>query len=227
MTGDLNSRIGHKPDFIVHDNTSSVDEDDYMPDKYLSRASCDNKCNSFGLRLIELCKSLCLRVVNGRLYHDFDVGAYTFVNNNGASVVDYLLTNECNFSCISDFYIHSLNEWSDHTPLSFSIRCKNWSENTRDYESVKHKWNASHRDAFRTGLLTKAGLLDTLTSSLDTNNVQSVNEVGNSVNAILQEVADPLFEKHVVCSNIVSFSPSSCVNNAEWFDIECEQSTLS
>jgi len=65
-----------------------------------------------------------MRVVNGRLYHNFDVGAYTFVNNNGASVVDYLLTNECNCSCISDFSIHSLNEWSDHTPLSFSIRCK-------------------------------------------------------------------------------------------------------
>ena len=65
-----------------------------------------------------------MRVVNDRLYHDFDVGAYTFVNNNGASVVDYLLTNECNFSCISDFSIHSLNEWSDHTPLSFSIHCK-------------------------------------------------------------------------------------------------------
>ena len=193
----------------------SFDDDDYMPDKYLSRASRDNKCNSFGLRLIELCKSLCMRVINGRLYHDFDVGAYTFVNNNGASVVDYLLTN-----VISRVYhyIHSLNEWSDHTPLSFSIRFNNWSENTCDYESVKHKWNASHRDAFRTSLLTKAGLLDNLTSSMDTNSVQSVNEVVNSFNAILREVADPLFEKHVVCSNTVSFSPSSCVNNAEWFD---------
>ena len=179
-----------------------------MPDKYLSRASRDNKCNSVGLRLIELCKSLCMRVVNGRLYHNFDVGAYTFVNNNGASVVDYLLTNECNCSCISDFSIHSLNKWSDHTPLSVSIRCKNWSENTRDYESVKHKLNASHWDAFRKGLLTKAGLLDNLTSSIDTNSVQSVNEVVNSFNASLQEVAYPLFEKHIVCSNTVSVSPS-------------------
>ena len=63
--------------------------------------------------------------------------------------------------------------------------------------SVKHKLNASHRDAFRKGLLTKDGLLDNLMSSIDTNSVQSVNEVVNS-------------------SNTVSFSPSSCVNNAEW-----------
>jgi len=63
VTGDLNSKIGHKPDFIVHDNTSSFDDDEYMFDKYLSRASHDNKCNSFALHWIELCKSLCLRVV--------------------------------------------------------------------------------------------------------------------------------------------------------------------
>ena len=74
--------------------------------------------------------------------------------------------------------------------------------------SVKHKWNASHRDAFRTGLLTKACLLDNLTSSIDTNSVQSVNEVVNSFNASLREVAYPLFEKHIVCSNTVSVSPS-------------------
>ena len=41
-----------------------------------------------------------------------------------------------------------------------------------------------------------------------------------------REVAYPLLEKHIVCSNTVSFSPSSCVNNAEWFDRECEQSKL-
>ena len=69
-------------------------------------------------------------------------------------------------------------------------------------------------------------MLNTLTNSIDTNSVQSVNAVGNSFNDGLREVADLLFEKHIVCSNTVSFSPSSCVNNAEWFDRECEQSKL-
>ena len=53
-----------------------------------------------------------------------------------------------------------------------------------------------------------------------------MNEVGNSFNAILREVADPLLEKHIVYSNTVSFPPSSCGNHAEWFDRECEQSKL-
>ena len=47
-------------------------------------------------------------------------------------------------------YIHSLNEWSDHTPLSFSIRCKNWSESTRDYESVEHTFSNLENEIFQT-----------------------------------------------------------------------------
>ena len=59
------------------------------------------------------------------------------------------------------------------------------------------------------GLLTKDGLLDNFTSSIDTNSVQSVNAVINVLYAILREVADPLLDKHIVYSNTVSFSPSS------------------
>lgn len=86
IAGDFNSRIGRKSDFIIHDYISAFDDENYIPDKFLRRASLGNKCNNFGSRLIELCKSLYLRVVNGRLYHDFNVGAFTFVNNNCAFV---------------------------------------------------------------------------------------------------------------------------------------------
>ena len=34
-----------------------------MPDKYLRRASHDDKYSCFGLRLVERCKSFCLKVV--------------------------------------------------------------------------------------------------------------------------------------------------------------------
>jgi len=55
------------------------------------------------------------------------------------------------------------------------------------------------------GLLTKDGLLDNFTSSIDTNSVQSVNAVINVLYAILREVADPLLDKHIVYSNTCSF----------------------
>ena len=62
-----------------------------------------------------------MRIVNGRVGED--QGLFTFISRNGASVVDYLLCKECNFSNITCFNVNSMNEWSDHTPISFSLSC--------------------------------------------------------------------------------------------------------
>ena len=51
------------------------------------------KCNSFGIKLLDLCKSTNIRVVNGRLGEDHGKDSFTFVSHGGASVVDYLLTD--------------------------------------------------------------------------------------------------------------------------------------
>ena len=62
-------------------------------------------------------------MVNGKVGED--QGPSTFISRNGASVVDYLLCKECNFSNITCFNVNSMNEWSDHTPISFSLSCNN------------------------------------------------------------------------------------------------------
>ena len=53
------------------------------------------------------------------------------MNNNGASVVDYLLSVDIgiSFSCSTDFRYTNI----------FSIRCKNWPDNPRDYKHDKYK----------------------------------------------------------------------------------------
>jgi len=122
IAGDFNSRTGLRNDFIPHDRlVLDTDQEDYVPDLPISRASLDSKSNNFGTRLLDLCKSSALRIVNGRLDDDYNKGMYTFLCNSGASVVDYLLTRERNFSCIESFAIQPFNEWSDHAPLRFSL----------------------------------------------------------------------------------------------------------
>ena len=96
------------------------------------------------------------------------------------------MTNECNFSCISDFYIHSLNEWSDHTPRCFSIRCKNWSESTRDYESVEHTFSNLENEIFQT-------VKDDVESFCLNNNVNPNNESDYS-----EELDFPITVKEIV-----------------------------
>ena len=48
LIGDLNSRTGRKPDYIVDDSQLSDFDDDFSPDTPIRRHSEDNLCNRFG-----------------------------------------------------------------------------------------------------------------------------------------------------------------------------------
>jgi hypothetical protein len=68
VTGDLNSRTSNKCDFIVYDSINTVlDDFDYIPDHSSVRASIDTIHNNHGIKLLDLCKSTTLRIVNGRI----------------------------------------------------------------------------------------------------------------------------------------------------------------
>lgn len=61
ITGDLNSRVGNKCDYIVQDLINTVYDDiDCCPDQVSVRASVDNVHNSHGIKLLDLCKSTCV-----------------------------------------------------------------------------------------------------------------------------------------------------------------------
>ena len=66
------------------------DEDVTLP----VRSSCssqDKKINEYGRKLVNLCISSNLRIINGRLGMDRDIGKYNCIKKNGSSVVDYIL----------------------------------------------------------------------------------------------------------------------------------------
>ena len=123
IAGDFNSRVGCKNDYISHDCINIFDDAHYMPDNHLRRVSQDTKCNSFGSRLIDLCKYSGLRIVNGRYHRDYNIGRCTYVTSNGASVIDYLLTHEHSFSGLNEFSFDSINVWSNHAPVYLGILC--------------------------------------------------------------------------------------------------------
>ena len=53
------------------------------------RNNFDNELNSRGKRLLEICKSADLRILNGRVSGD-SLGRVTFHGKKGVSVVDYI-----------------------------------------------------------------------------------------------------------------------------------------
>ena len=118
--GDFNSRVRLKCDYIVHDQINLSTDIHYVPDCNVARrASQDCSQNNYGIKLLDLCKSTGLRIVNGRLANTHQ---YTFISHNGCSVIDYLLTCDNDLSQLNRFCIDSYTQWSDHAPLSFSLR---------------------------------------------------------------------------------------------------------
>jgi hypothetical protein len=194
ILGDLNSRVGLKNDFISYDVMNNyTDDEDYIPDTELCRDSVDRVSNAHGVKLLDLCKATGVRIANGRIGQS---NSYTFVNQSGASVIDYLLLKESDFVHVKEFSVESLTEWSDHCPLSLTLCCNEALPVPIVQNETRFKWNSDHIDTFRIGLIGKLPDFNHLTDNIDVNNRSSVNDLINGFTDIVRSVADPLFRKH-------------------------------
>ncbi len=117
MFGDLNSHTADVDDFIDID-TSIMDslniDDEYLTEYFnkadrieqfglhKSRVSQDTKLNNSGHRLLELCRSNNLFILNGRCGLDKDVGACTY---RQISLIDYAIASYAGIPYIHNFSI--------------------------------------------------------------------------------------------------------------------------
>ena len=100
IAGDFNARTACKSDGIICDlYIPDIDSEDYIIDTPLQRYSMDSGNNSYGNKLLDMCKGTGLRIANGRLGSDFGVGKYTCFNRNGSSVIDYLILSQSSCNC--------------------------------------------------------------------------------------------------------------------------------
>ena len=68
VAGDFNSRVVVENDYVEYDSfISELDCDDYSLDSHLDRASQDKISNARENKLLDLCKSSGLKLVNGRV----------------------------------------------------------------------------------------------------------------------------------------------------------------
>jgi len=127
--GDLNSRTGCEPDFItddtLHDSIHNAVDNVILYNKdnpEIARNSEDSEFNTSGRRLIQLCRTTNLRILNGRTVGDH-VGNITFYSSIGSSVFDYAVSNLLNDMIVS-FNVGDYNTHSDHAPIFVSLLLK-------------------------------------------------------------------------------------------------------
>jgi hypothetical protein len=98
LVGDLNSRTADYDDFITDDSVHSSLQDrlnnlfTYTNDLCLSkRMNPDKSRNEYGSKLLKLCKSTGLRILNGRHGSGF-ANDYAYCGATSLSVIDYLIS---------------------------------------------------------------------------------------------------------------------------------------
>ena len=125
LMGDLNSRTSLAKDYISNDNNQHIHvPPNYTEDRDIiqrkSQDSVKHAC-SFGNKLIQMCKSTSLKIVNGRVFGDSE-GKFTCHQWNGSSVVDYVLTDYTTMSRLKYFIVEELlPTLSDHCMITFAL----------------------------------------------------------------------------------------------------------
>lgn len=129
IIGDLNARTGVNEGYISYKNTV--------------RKSEDVMVNNEGNKVLDLCNSYGLSIVNGCTMSDID-GNYTFIGRQGCSVIDYCLIGIEWENNVTDLKV-DLQDYSDHLPLivdvNFKISNGNAEANSEQKLKPKITWN--------------------------------------------------------------------------------------
>ncbi|KAK3093141.1 hypothetical protein FSP39_011681 [Pinctada imbricata] len=234
ICGDFNCRTGNLPDCIINDNVENYvfhfEDDTYNEidagDQMIRRVSKDTKVNSSGRRLLSICGRTGLRIVNGRIGDDSNIGDFTFCNSQGQSVIDYFLCDDSMFDSVQSFSILSFNEFSMHAPIKF---CLNMSyEDTYLYETpqVIHKivWDSSddiRLTQFRHLISESVVVFDEMVNEISEPNQECIDSVVQGMSDILYNQAYSVFGKSI---RTLPYANKEKFTGDDWFDEKCKQS---
>ena len=157
VCGDFNSRVGTRDECIViNDNVEQtaffpdVDcneewlftENDFLDNNLnIKRSNSDKTVNEYGLKLLDLCQTCDLAIMNGRAGSDKINGSTTFNGSQGESTIDFVLADNKIVHIFNDFSISEPLLFSDHKAVNFGLKCKE-SDRAVEKEQIIHctKW---------------------------------------------------------------------------------------
>ena len=177
----------------------------------------DTVTNVFGRNLIDLCNILKLVPLNGNAEGDKE-GNFTFVGDQGTSVVDYVLVSSDIF--VNDgfcFHVHTDRVESKHLPihLSLPIAEKNLSTNKSKQvitnSFIQFKWDRERADEF-------------VSKVTDETSVESFDYATSMIDICIETALD-IFNKTIQraaeCMKRTVRLQSGQRHNKRWYDREC------
>ena len=149
ISGDFNSRTAEIRDIDMYRD---------FPGNMLlckHRLNNDKVTNTYGRKLIDLCRSNEMAILNGRVRIGGNLNrsnCYTCIRYNGSSVVDYVIAQIEALKIMTHFEVLEKLVESDHTPLSLTLEVvldKPRTEQRRERDvPYYYKWNPGNKQAF-------------------------------------------------------------------------------
>ena len=229
ICGDFNAMTGDLKDYVSDDDSRHIYPlpEDYTADEQLPRKNKDTVVNSSGRLLLDFCKGTGLRIANGRVGQDANIGECTYVGRNGSSLIDYILVSQNMLDMFSSFHVCTPNIFSDHGEVKFSlseiIAPDELQGNILNFEDPnvgsKYIWNKTLQDEY----VTKLSAPETAESFeyvfKDINDGTSNNQIDECVNnfvSMLDGVCKSLFERKVLL-NQDNYSKIQCDEGCEMY----------
>jgi hypothetical protein len=220
IAGDYNARTGISLDFVddYDENNEIVNIPDIPADKFTEpRYSRDKICNNYGVKLLNLCKTTHMRILNGRLFNDKGIGDYTYITRTGKSVVDYVIASEdlliSHF--FTNFEIANRGE-SDHLPITFDIQYNKVINETDDEILIQYQsenlyiWNEERINEYK--------------QNWNSVEVQSIIDECANVNDDPNLILNMIYDMFKTTSSTFLKSKRKGSNQrkgAKWYDKEC------
>jgi hypothetical protein len=197
---DFNARTKTSADYIEHDSHKfDYLTPDYINDTPMYRRNMDlHVIDNYGNKLLDLCKSTGVRILNGRTLGDL-LGNVTCYSPNGApSCIDYMCASTSLFKDIFTFNVDSLTPLSIHCKISASLHipCNKlfYTEpESRMSPLPEHfKWEHKDSNAFKLILLSNENQnsIDLFLEKNFTGTPQDTNEAVATINNILTDAAN-------------------------------------
>ena len=211
LCGDLNSRTANEFPISQSGNDVFTRPVEETP----TRCSEDTVLNSFGKKLLNMCTTFGVNILNGVCNGDLQ-GRYTFISNSGNSVNDYFMVSEDLFSLIQhDCRLCVIERIeSDHMPLELHTNVEEMighrAEVDKNECTDKFVWKADYAQQFIESMhsdITKEQLSLAL-SLIDVD----INEALKSFNDCLKQNAECMKRKIYV---------NRPKKMDEWYDEEC------
>ena len=221
ICGDTNARTGTLEELI-----------DPQGDKYITngnmshaftlphRNNSDQVINRSGRDLVQLCQSLSLYFVNGRVRGD-SLGRPTYSSPLGHSTVDYMIT-DLDPSSLSSFTVKPLTPLSDHSQITLfikrsDIKMTNTQPNKLYNIRNSYRWDQNSTEQYQKAIDTPKiqTLLDNFLDCKYSHSKESLNLAVNNINNIFRQTAKEAQLK-------LNKNKPKTVTDKKWFDTDCK-----